>query len=255
MTERSLSRRGALILSACGLVAFLALWQGLGWLGLMNPKLAPPPSVLPAAFAREFASGHWVAAVKASLYHYGLGLVIGSTLGITFGMAAGISRRFEAAQLWVVRVLRPIPTLAWIPFAILWFGVSESAAIYIIAIYVFWINYYAAFGAVRAVDPDLLELARAFGHGSRMAQIVKIVLPAAFPGIVTGVRTSIGQGWMAVVAAELFGVPGLGARMMEASGLLATPVVLLYMVTIAALYGVTDAVYGLVTGLFLTWQR
>src|SRR4029079_18842527 len=121
-------------------------------------------------------------------------------------VVAGWSRVCEPATAWAVRLLRPIPGLAWVPFAIIWFGVEPSAAVFIIAIGVFWIVFFATQGAVRGVDRDLIEVAQAFGFRSDAARLVKILLPAATPGILVGVRTALGQAWMAVVAAEIFGV-------------------------------------------------
>jgi hypothetical protein len=96
------------------------------------------------------------------------------------------------------------------PFAIIWIGVQPSAAIFIIVIGVFLIVFFAAHGAVRGVDKDLVEVADAFGFRSPAARLAKILLQAALPGILVGVRTALGQAWMAVVAAEIFGVPRLG---------------------------------------------
>jgi len=80
-------------------------------------------------------------------------------------------------------------------------------------------------------------------------------MPAALPGILVGVRTGIGQGWMTVVAAELFGIQGIGQRMMEASGLLAIDVVAVYMVTIALLYGLTDIIFVTFERMVLKWTE
>jgi len=242
------------LLSAAGLVVFLLAWEAVARLGVLSRTLAPPPSLLPDAAWREVAGGHWGKAVLGSLGHYLAGLAVGIGAGIVLGMAAGLSQAFEAFQLWLVRVLRPVPGIAWIPFAVIWFGVSEAAATFIIAVGVFWINYFGAFAAVRGVDRDLLEVADAFGHRP-FAKLMKVVLPAAAPGLLNGVRISLGQGWMAVVAAELFGIPGIGARMMEASGLLATSVVVVYMLTIAGLYSLTDTVFSLFSRAVLQWQR
>ena len=165
-----------------------------------------------------------------------------------------MSAHLEAALSWVVRLLRPIPGLAWVPFAILWFGISPAAATFIIAIGVFWINYFAALAAVQAVDRELIEVAEAFGYRSRLAKLVKVILPASLPGILSGLRTGIGQAWMAVVAAELFGVQGLGQRMMQASSLLATEIVVVYMITIAALYGAIDSIFVMLRDRLLAWK-
>ena len=249
----TIGRRGAL--AAAGLAAFLLLWEAIPRLGLVSPLFVPPPSGLPLTFWHELEGGYWAEAVAASLRHYFMGLAIGTALGVALGVATALSRRLEALLSGVVRLLRPVPGLAWVPFAIVWFGISERAATFIIVIGVLWINYYAAFAAARAVDRDFLELAEAFGQGGRWAKLVKIILPGASSGIMAGMRTGLGQAWMAVVAAEMFGVHGLGQRMMQASSLLATDVVLVYMVTIAALFGLTDALFVLIRDRVLAWQR
>ena len=242
------------LLSALGLAAFLALWEALPRLGLLNPTLVPPPSAIPAAFLSEIRSGVWLTAVLSSLSHYTTGLAVGAGLGIVLGVASGMFRRFEDLTAWIVRLVRPIPGLAWVPFAIIWFGVEPAAAVFIIAIGVFWIVFFAAQGAVRSVDRDLIEVADAFGYRSAPARLVKILLPAATPGILVGIRTALGQAWMAVVAAEIFGVPGVGQRMMQASSLLASDIVLVYMLTMAALYGLIDAAFVALQTRLLRWR-
>ena len=82
-----------------------------------------------------------------------------------------------------------------------------------------------------------------------------MILPAAAPGIMGGLRTALGQAWMAVVAAEIFGVPGLGQRMMQASNLLASDIVVIYMATMAALYGMIDTVFVAIQSRLLRWKR
>lgn len=241
-------------LAAAGLALFILVWEALPRLGLFNPLLLPGPSAIPAAFWGELTSGAWTSAVQASLGHYTIGLVVGAVLGLVCGVATGMSRLAEDMTSWVVRVLRPIPGLAWVPFAIIWFGVSQSSAVFIIAIGVFWIVFFAAHGAVRGVDRDLIEVADAFGFRSARERLFKILLPAAMPGILVGMRTALGQAWMAVVAAEIFGVPGLGQRMIQASSLLATEIVVVYMLTMAALYGVLDTLFVAVQGWVLRWK-
>ncbi|HYY85254.1 MAG TPA: ABC transporter permease subunit [Beijerinckiaceae bacterium] len=247
----SLYRAG---LAAAGLALFLGLWEALPRLAVVNPAMLPPPSAIPAAFWRELVSGVWLTAVLSSLQHYLVGLGVGVGAGVGLGIASGMFRTFESATAWVVRVLRPIPGLAWVPFAIIWFGVQPSAAVFIIAVGVFWIVFFATQGAVRAVDRDLVEVAQAFGFRSGFARLVKILLPASTPGILVGVRTALGQAWMAVVAAEIFGVPGVGQRMMQASSLLSTEIVVVYMLTMAALYGLFDTAFVALQGWLLRWK-
>jgi len=205
-------------LAALGFLIFLAVWQLAPMLGFVSPSVLPPPSVLPRAFLRELNSGIWFSSLITSLQHY-------------------------------------LPALAWVPFAILWFGIDPKAAIFIIGIGVFWISYFAALGAVRAVDRDLIELADAFGFRRADQKLVKVILPASAPGILAGLRTALGQAWMAVVAAEIFGVPGLGQRMMQASNLLASDIVVIYMATMAALYGILDTLFVAIQSRLLRWKE
>lgn len=241
--------------SATGLVVFLLIWEAIARSGVVASTLLPAPSLLPAALISEVTLGFWHAMVLASMEHYLIGLFLGSALGIACGMAVALFPRVDATQAWLARVLRPIPPLAWIPFAIIWFGVSQSAAAFIISIGIFWINYFSALTAVESVDKELIELSNAFGHRSFFARLVKVILPGAAPGILGGFRAGLGMGWMTVVAAELFGITGIGSRMMEAAGLLASEVVIVYMLTIAFLYAVSDIIFVKVRDRLLQWQQ
>jgi NitT/TauT family transport system permease protein len=242
-------------IGAAGLAIFLLLWEAVALSGLVSNVLLPAPTSVPPKFVSEISLGIWQTMVVASLTHYLVGLAIGSVLGVVAGGAVALFPTVDAAQAWLARLLRPIPPLAWIPFAIVWFGVSETAAAFIIAIGIFWINYFTAHAAVRAVDKDLVEVAAAFGHGSLGGRLRRVILPASAPGVLSGLRAGIGQGWMTVVAAELFGITGIGQRMMEAAGLLATSVVIVYMVTIALLYGLSDMLFMMAQRRILRWQQ
>ncbi len=250
-----MKRNNQLLLSFLGFIIFLGVWEG-GWhLGWLNAALVPPPSALPAVFFSELENGQWVAMLSSSMHHYIVGVIVGSILGILMGIIVGISSKFRAFQEWITRLLRPVPPLAWIPFAIIWFGVTTEAAAFMIAIGVYWLNFFATLSAVMAVPKEYIELANAYGHTGFLAKLRKVIFPASAPGVLGGLRAGLGQGWMLVVAAELFGVPGVGQRMMEAAGLLATDVVVVYMFTIAGVYALTDLVYNIMENRILKWQR
>ncbi|NHN87726.1 ABC transporter permease [Acetobacter conturbans] len=241
-------------LGSLGLLTLVGLWQCAVQFHLVPPGLLPAPTELWPAFVSEVSGGFWLQSIEDSLVHYCAGLLIGSLLGAAAGLLCGSVPLVDAFTGGIVRLLRPIPGLAWVPFAILWFGLNNVGATFVIAISVFWINFYAAYGAVKSVDRELYEVAAAFGHRGLLAQLRYVTLPAASPGLLAGLRTGLGQGWMSVVAAELFGVPGVGARMMQASSLLATDVVVVYMITMAGLYALTDFLFGLVRDRLLRWQ-
>ncbi|WP_278368467.1 ABC transporter permease [Acetobacter orientalis] len=251
---RSFSHSTRLLLSVAGLLIFFGSWEVSVRTNLLPAGMVPAPSSLWQAWLDEVRGGFWLQAITDSLSHYALGLLIGSVLGASIGLLCGMVAVVDGLLEGIVRLLRPVPGLAWVPFAILWFGLNTAGATFVIAISVFWINFYAAYAAVKNIDPEFYELAAAFGHGGFWGRLFKVVLPASAPGLVAGLRTGLGQGWMSVVAAELFGVPGIGARMMQASSLLATDVVVVYMLTMALLYALTDFLFGFVRKYVLRWQ-
>ena len=230
------------------MLVFLAVWEGCVRSGIIPRVLVPPPSSVIPSLLREQSNGIWLQNVLASLRHYAAGVFVGSVLGVALGIASGLWPLVQRSQEGIARLLRPIPPIAWIPFAIIWFGVTETAASFIIAVGVFWFNYFATYTAVKGVDRGFIELANAFSQGRFVSRLTKIILPAAAPGILSGIRAGLGMGWVTVLAAELFGIPGIGQRMMEAGGLLATDIVILYMVTIACLYSISDVAVSLLSG-------
>jgi NitT/TauT family transport system permease protein len=139
-------------------------------------------------------------------------------------------------------------------FAIAWFQVSHAGAAFVIAIGVFWINYFATYSAVKNVDARYYELAQAFGQGSYVSQTLKFTLPAALPGIMGGIRAGVGQAWMTLIAAELLGVPGIGQEMNSAAGVGAYEAVVVYMLAISIVYALSDIVFGIIERSALAWR-
>jgi NitT/TauT family transport system permease protein len=241
-----------LALQAGALLAFVAVW----WtVALATPRslLPRPPAVL-AVLVADAASGQVFVLVGQSLRHYVPGLLVGSGLGVAVGVLVGWSATAERTVGTVAGILRPVPPLAWIPFAIVWFGLNDRGAAFIIAIVAFWINYYSAEGGVRDVDPRLLEVAQSLGTRSDLGLVRRVVLPSATPELVTGFRTAAGQAWMVMVAAELLGVPGIGKHLWDAANFLRMEVVIAYMLVIGILFLLSDRAIKLVEARTLAWR-
>jgi len=234
------------------LAVFVLVW----WAGaLVTPQnlLPEPPAVL-TVLVSDVTSGRVFELIGQSLRHYVPGLLIGSAFGMAVGILVGWSRTAELSVGTVAGILRPVPPLAWIPFAIIWFGLNDRGAAFIIAIVAFWINYYNAESGVRSVDDQLLEVGQSLGTKSDLGLIRRVVLPSALPELFTGFRTAAGQAWMVMVAAELLGVPGIGKYLWDAANFLQMQVVIAYMLVIGILFLLSDRLIKLVEARALVWR-
>lgn len=235
-----------------GVLAFLAIWWAAS---LTQPSyVLPSPAAVVRTTVSEAASGEMAVALGQSVTHWLPGVVVGTGLGIATGLATGWSRRFDDLTAPVVRLLRPVPPLALIGFAIAWFGINHVGAAFIIAVGAFWINFYGAYGGVEDVPTELLDVARSLGVHGDLSLIRSVVIPAALPEILTGVRTAIGRSWMLVVAAELFGVPGIGRRILRASTNLQVDVVITYILLLSVTYLLIDVVFRAYQRRVLRWR-
>ncbi|PSP37168.1 ABC transporter permease [Halobacteriales archaeon QH_7_65_31] len=240
------------LLGVVGLAGFLLVWQ-VG--SLLNPNyVLPGPIAVIEVFIAEVQSGEMVTALGQSVRHWLPGTVVGTTLGIALGVTTAYSSVADDLAAPLVRVLRPVPPLALIGFAIAWFEISTASAAFIVAAGAFWINYYAAYGGVDAVPEAFLDVSRSLGVTSHLTLVRRVVLPAAAPQIITGIRTGIGRCWMLIIAAETFGVPGIGQRIWTASTNIAVDVVISYILLMSLVYIVLDTGVEAVQRRVVAWR-
>lgn len=244
------SRRAAFGL--VGVAAFVVVW----WItSLTQPSyILPSPAAVAISFYEEAVGGEMTTALFQSVLHWIPGAVAGTLLGVGTGIALGWSRQVDDVAAPIVRLLRPVPPLALIGFAIAWFGINHAGAAFIIAIGAFWINFYAAYGGVEGVSEDLLDVARSLGVNGDLELIRSVVIPAALPEIMTGMRTAIGRSWMLVVAAEIFGVDGIGRRILRASNNLQVDIVIAYILVLSFVFLFVDMGFRAIQGRVLAWQ-
>ena len=154
--------------------------------------------------------------VVASLFRVTWGYLLAVVTAVPLGLLLGWYRRGERALNPLLQLLRPISPLAWIPISILWFGVGDLAAIFLIFLASFLPLTVAAMNAVRNVPPTLLRAGRNFGL-SNLRLLVDVILPAALPQLIVALRISLGVAWLVVVAAEMIAVnSGLGFLIVDA---------------------------------------
>ncbi len=251
-----------------GLLVFLLVW----WVGAMTTQpsyLVPGPLESVYAFIELFATSTTVvvpvlgsslvlptglAHLAQTLFHYVPGLLLGAICGIGLGLTMGWNGVLDDWLRPLVRVLRPIPPLAWIVFAIVWFGIHHTGAAFIVFVGAFWINFYGAYGGVEGVSTDLTDAASTLGVERDLSMLKLVALPSAAPQVLTGFRTSIGRCWMIVVGAELFGAPGVGYEIINASNNLAMATSVAYMFLISLAFLCMDVGFRLLERRVLAWR-
>jgi len=214
-------------------VAVIALWQ-IASLVARNPTILPPPLVVLRAWI-GLLGGDLIDDMLASLTHLGIGYALGAATGLLLAALAAGSETVEAIVDPMIEVLRPIGAIAWIPIAILMFGVGGGVLIFLIfhaALSPIFIN---AFAGVKGTDQRLVRAAQTLG-ASRAMIVWRVVIPGALPLILAGARLSLGVSWMAMVAAELTGSDsGLGWRIFWYQEFFATDKVMAVILTIGVL--------------------
>ena len=208
---RSLQRSALPLATVAALVALWALAARYQSTGLL-----PAPWAVVRGLVELLEKGLLFKYVVASLFRVTWGYVLAVVTAIPFGLVLGWSRRGEMAVNPLIQVLRPISALAWIPISILWFGVGDVAAIFLIFLASFLPLTVAAMNAVRNVPPTLLRAGSNFGL-SGWKLIRSVILPAATPQLIVSLRITLGIAWLVVVAAEMIAVnSGLGFLIVDA---------------------------------------
>ena len=219
------------------LVVFWQLSSSLGWL---STRVLPAPlSVVDAAWTLAESGELWTH-VRISAGRALLGLAVGGGLGLVLGLLTGSVRWVETLLDSSIQMVRNIPALALIPLVILWFGIEESAKLFLISVAVFFPIYINTFHGIRNVDPGLIEMGRTYGL-SRWGLYRQIILPGAMSSILVGLRFSLGLMWVILIVAETISAQaGIGYLTMNAREFLQTDVVLVGILLYAVLGKLAD---------------
>ena len=232
----------------------LVVWQLASALGWMSNRVLPAPlDVIKAAWTLALSGDLWLH-VQVSAGRALLGLAVGGGLGLLFGLLTGSVRLFETLLDSTIQMVRNIPALAMIPLVILWFGIDESAKLFLIAVAVFFPIYLNTFHGIRNVDPGLIEMGRSYGL-SRWSLYTQIILPGALSSILVGLRFSLGLMWVILIVAETISAQaGIGYLTMNAREFLQTDIVLVGILLYAALGKLADWFARALERYWLRWH-
>jgi len=235
-------------------VTLAAGWEIAVGLGLSSGRLLPPPSVIFNTFLDLAATGELQRHALATLARVAAGFACGVVAGTIAGAITGYSALSHRLLDPTLQALRSIPSIAWVPLFILWFGIFEASKIILIAVGVFFPVYLGVMGAILSVDRKIVEVGRIF-RLSGPAMIRRILLPAVLPAYVVALRVGLGLGWMFVVAAEFMGASeGLGYLLIDGQQLGKPAQIVAAIVIFAILGKTTDWLIELATAPLLRWQ-
>jgi len=192
----------------------LALWQFA--VNRSSLHLLPGPVEAAGGIVDLARHGLLLKYVTASLFRVTWGFLAAAVVAIPLGLVIGWYRRFEMALNPLIQILRPISPLAWIPIAILWFGVGDLSAVFLIFLSCFFPLVLTAMNAVQRIPAMYVNAGRNFGLGPA-ALVYRVLYPAVLPQLITGLRITLGVAWLVVVAAEMIAVnSGLGFLVVDA---------------------------------------
>jgi ABC-type nitrate/sulfonate/bicarbonate transport system permease component len=196
---------------ATAAVVIVLAWQLVIAVFRPHVSLLPPPMLAAHEFWALFASGELFVHTATSLARVFSAWTITAAIAIPLGLAMGASRRIERIVDPFVEIFRPISPLAWIPLAILWFGIGEAGKVFVVCVATLFPTLLATIAGVKRIDPVMVHAGQVLGCTDRPSLFRKVIFPAALPSIVVGLRISFGTGWAAIIAAELVAArSGLG---------------------------------------------
>ncbi|OWJ80344.1 ABC transporter permease [Haematobacter genomosp. 1] len=222
--------------------------------GVISSLTLPRPSAVLETLVQLWQSGNLWRHLLPSLHRLFVGASLGIVVGVSVGVMIGLFSYVRAGLVPLVAALFPIPKIALLPLFVIWFGIDETSKYALIAFGTFTPTVVATYGAVDNVDRSLIRMGQSFGL-SWWSIVRKIVLPGAFPAILSGLRVSISIAIILLVAAEMLGAQyGIGSYILEAGSLYDLEK-LFAGVTILSLMGlIVNFVIGLIEKRFLAWR-
>ncbi|SDY54918.1 sulfonate transport system permease protein [Saccharopolyspora shandongensis] len=235
-------------------IALVVLWQALSSTGVLSDDTLASPATVAGTAVEMWDEGRLQEAIAASLQRVGAGLVIGVGVAIVLATLSGLFRRGEDLIDAPMQMLRTVPVIGLIPLLIIWFGIGEQPKIVLIALAVIFPLYMNIYGGIRNVDAGLVEAAKTLGLGW-FAQVRHIILPAAMPNALVGLRYSLGSAWLALVFGETINATaGIGYEMNMAREFFQTDVIVVCLVLYALLGLVADFIVRLLERTLLAWR-
>lgn len=235
-------------------LSLLVIWEVLSRLGVFPAYQLPAPSVIFYTILQMAQDGTLWSHIGITTFRVFQGFVLGTAAAVLLGSLVGFYKAAEQLLDPMLQAFRSIPSLAWVPLFILWMGIGEPSKVTMIAVGVFFPVYLNIVSGITGVDRKLIEVGKMYGLSS-FQLIRRIILPAALPSFLVGLRSGLGLGWMFVVAAELMGASqGLGYLLVLGQNTLSPETIIASIILFALIGKLSDWILKLVQERSLQWQ-
>lgn len=232
----------------------LAVWEAAARLDLLAETILPAPSAVLLAAWTLLLKGELLTHIGVSGARALAGFAVGGLIGFGLGLANGLSAASRTLTDTTLQMIRNVPHLALVPLVIIWFGIDEGAKLFLVALGVFFPIYVNTLLGILTVDPQLIEMGRAYGM-SNTALFRRVLLPGALPSIFVGVRYGLGIMWLTLIVAETIAASsGLGYMAMQAREFLLVDIVVLAIIIYALLGKLADSVARALERRCLQWH-
>ena len=254
-SPRQLRTLRKIALGVAGILGFLLTWQLLPALGIVDPRYFPSATTTLAELGQQMRDLEFWRNVGRTMTAWGIGLVIATVLAVVLGTVIGLVPFLRRATHTTVEFLRPIPSVALIPLAILMFGLRIESALVIIVYASFWQVFIQVLYGVADVDTVARDTARSFGL-SRRSRIVNLVFPTALPYLMTGLRLAAAVALILAITAEMFiGNPGLGREIVFAQSAGDWPAVYALVIVTGVLGLIINLIFRAIERRSLAWHQ
>ena len=237
------------------LLYFFLIWQALSVIGVLNPQFIPSPVEIVKKFFELMLQNNFAIDILQSVKRVLIGFIVAGVFGIISGIVCGMYKQVYNSLNPIIEIFRPIPPIAWTPLAILWFGLGDSPAFFLVFLGAFFPIFTNTYLGISSLDEIYRRAAFSLGS-SRKLFITDVLIPSALPNIFAGLKIGLGVGWMVVIIAEMVGAQsGLGYMIQLNRIILEIPGVIVGMITIGCIGFVMNKFMVSLESLLIPWKQ
>ena len=252
--EKNRVNLGYILLYIALPIILIAIWECYDLAGKLTSYTMPSPVAILETALEYLKDGSLFSNIAVSFIRVVEGFLLALVLAFIFGIGVSIFPKFNTFTDLVIQILRPIPPIAWIPLAILWFGIGQGSKIFIIFLGAFFPLFVNTADGVKNIDTKYFELAKVY-EIPKNKLINKIIVPGALPTIMTGIRLGLGNAWVCVVAAEMIGATsGVGFMLSDGRSMSRPDIVILGMLIVGIVGKIMDDLLKILRNKVITWS-